>query len=166
MNMTAAVKTLLVVLGAGAFAGYFDWQEVNGRTPAERTARQLASCIEAGKAAEYRKSPLMMGRALDASNKQVEANCRNELQANTRPTYLQDSATAPTPAPPAKSAGPQQRQRQHQVEAKPAQAQAASVTMTSKLDQCLERIEEARKRSPGGLNPEWEQGERDRCKAL
>lgn len=164
MNMTAVIKTLVVILGAGALAGYADWQEVNGRTPAERTARQLTSCIDAGKAAEYRKSPLMMGRALTASNKQVEAQCRQDLVASTTPTYLQDSAAAPTPAPPARSAGPQK--RQHQVEAKPAQTQAAGVAITSKLDQCLERIEEARKRSPGGLNPEWEHGERDRCKAL
>lgn len=91
MNLQAAFKTLLVVLAIGAVTGYGEWNKVHGGTPAERTARSLASCIKAGKMAAYQANPHMMGRSQAASDKKVEAACQAEQvksASSELPAYL------------------------------------------------------------------------------
>ncbi len=162
MNTPAAIKTLLVVLAIGAWTGYGEWRQVYGRDEADHSARLLARCVVDGRSASYRAHPHMMGRDLDASYKEIEARCRLQARADV-------PAAATSPAGPTYATDVQaQKEKQSQPHrpAKTAPDAAATEPITTRLDKCMERIEEARKRSPGGLNPEWEQGERDRCKAL
>jgi len=94
MNPQAAFKTLLVVLAIGAVSGYGEWQKVYGGTPAERLAKELASCIAAGRLATYQKGG-WGGASADASNQKAEAACQKQVQAkfanSDLPAYLSQS---------------------------------------------------------------------------
>jgi len=95
MNTQAAFKTFLVVLAIGAVSGYGEWKKVYGGTPAERSAKELASCIAAGKLATYQKNPWMGKSDIDASNQKAEAACQKQVQAkfanSDLPAYLSQS---------------------------------------------------------------------------
>jgi len=95
MNPQAAFKTLLVVLAIGAVSGYGQWHKAYGGTPAERSAKELASCIQAGKLAAYQANPIMAGRTQATSDKTIAAACQKQVQekaANSDlPAYLSQS---------------------------------------------------------------------------
>lgn len=161
MNMQAAFKTLLFVLGVGAVTGFNEWRHVYGGTPEERAKREIAQCIRDREHAAYQTSMFTMGREAKAQKDGIKSECEKLVRGGglilgTSPA----SASAPTAAVPK----PAERKT-----AKPAQHTAAvadkPVSVSNRRELCLARIEEARQRSPGGLNPEWEQDQRNRCDA-
>jgi hypothetical protein len=152
MNIQAAFSTLFVVLGVGALTGYSDWKRNEGAPLEVQTARAVSSCIAQGKTDLYQAHPTVGGPPVEVTNKQIEADCRALVQgtsgASNLPSYLSDAKTTPKKEPGRPAA--------------PARLTPEQVAASGK-SWCLEKIEEARKRSPGGLNPEWEKSERDRC---
>lgn len=94
MNTQAAFKTLLVVLAIGAVSGYGEWKKVYGGTQAERSAKELASCINAGKLAAYQANPITAGRD-PAASKNLEVACQKQVEAKQAnsdlPAYLSQS---------------------------------------------------------------------------
>jgi hypothetical protein len=152
MNMQAAFKTLMVVLAIGAITGWSEWRQVNGGTPEERAQRDIAKCVRERESADYQTHMFSMGREAAEQKKRIKVEC----DALVRGGGLVLGA-------PAKSAAP--------ANGTPAQATRTSKPHPSsdepqgRRERCLARIEEARSRSPGGLNPEWEQDQRNRCEA-
>lgn len=148
MNVQAAFKTLLVVAGIGVITGYGQWQKIYGGTPEQRAHRAIAKCVEEREMQDYRANPLAM---TGQDRKYIQSSCEDFVRGGL---VLGAPASGTTPA----NGTPAQVAATH----KP---QHASNQPQSRLERCLARIEEARKRSPGGLNPEWEKGERQRCEA-
>lgn len=152
MNAQAALKTLLVVLGIGALTGYQDWHRVYGGTPDERAQRNIAQCISERDMADYRAHP--NAGAVRKSKERLQWECEEFVNGSGLALGTASSSGAMSAnGTPARSA----------VVAK---AKHSANPPPSPRDLCLRRIEEARSRSPGGLNPEWEQGERNRCEML
>lgn len=148
MNIQAAFKTLLVVAGIGAITGYGQWQSIYGGTPEQQAQRAIAKCVKERKAQDYRANPLAMtGQDMN----DIQSSCEDFVRGGLV-LGAPASGTAPANGTPVRVAATHKPQH-------------ASNQPQGRLARCLARIEEARKRSPGGLNPEWEKGERQRCEA-
>lgn len=161
MNLNAAFKTLLVVLGIGAVTGFNEWRHVYGGTPEEQAKREIAQCIRDREQASYQTSMFTMGREAKAQKDGIKSECEKLVRGGGL-ILGTPSAAASGPA----TAAPKPAERKA---AKPAQHTAAPAdkpaSVSNRRELCLTRIEEARQRSPGGLNPEWEQDQRNRCDA-
>lgn len=159
MNINAAFKTLLVVLGIGALTGFNEWQAVHGGTPKEKAKREIAHCIRDRQAEIYRASSGIASRSSEEKNQAAVVECRDKIEG--------DVPLLGVDATPGKNKTDYTVNTINTVSSvsrsKSMQSGTHAVAATSSKDLCLARLEEARKRSPGGLNPEWEQGERDRC---
>lgn len=147
MNIQAAFKTLLVVAAIGGITGFEQWHSIYGGTPEEQAQRAIAKCVKEREIQDYRAHPFSKGEDKDY----IRSSC-NDFVRGGLVLGAPASGTMPANGTPARVA----------VTHKP---QHASNQPQSSLDRCLARIEEARKRSPGGLNPDWEKGERQRCEA-
>lgn len=148
MNMQAAFKALLVVVAIGGITGFDEWRRTYGGTPEEQTQRAIAKCVKEREGQDYRANPL----AMSGQNKQdIQSSCEDFVRGGLV-LGAPASGTAPANGTPARTAATHKPQH-------------ASNQPQGRLERCLARIEEARKRSPGGLNPEWEKGERQRCEA-
>ncbi|TFW15458.1 hypothetical protein [Duganella callida] len=161
MNTQAAFKTLLVYLAVGAVVFYGEWRTGISVTPAQRAKADIAQCIKEREQAAYATSMFTMGREAKAQKAGIQTECENLVRGGglvlgTSPAPATTQATTPKPA--AHKATKQAQQVTAAAE-KPASA-------SNRRELCLTRIEEARQRSPGGLNPEWEQDQRNRCDAL
>lgn len=162
MNTQAAFKTLAVVLAIGALTGFNEWRKVYGVPPEVRAQRDIAQCVKDRQAASFRDNPLKFGHHVTQENQQFEAECRAQqgdglqLGKGAAPVgHAKPSASAPaasTPAAPAEVGG------LHYT--------PSGQVQTQSREQCLAQLEEARKRSPHGLAPEWEQRQKARCADL
>lgn len=148
MNTQAAFKTLLVVLGIGAITGFQDWRHNEGAPAELRTQRVFAQCMKDRQEAAYRENPLLMGHNSALQNQRFEADCR--FQANGGGIQIGKEA------PPA--SGPTEVNGLHYS--------ANGQLQTQSREQCLGQLDDARKRSPHGLNPDWEKHQKDHCAEL
>jgi hypothetical protein len=157
MNMQAAFKTLMVVLVIGAITGFSEWRHIYGGTPEERATREISQCIRDREQTAYQANMFAMGRNAAAQKAGIKTECENLVRGG-------GLVLGASPAPAATAPKPADRKA-----AKPAQHTAAAAgkpaSVSNRRELCFARIEEARQRSPGGLNPEWEQDQRNRCEA-
>lgn len=154
MNTQAAFKTLAVVLAIGALTGFNEWRKVYGVPPEVRAQREIAQCVKDRQAAAFRDNPLTFGHHVTQQNQQYEADCRAQQGDGLQ---LGKSA-APVGQAKASAKAP--------VEVGGLHYSPSGQVQTQSREQCLAQLEEARKRSPHGLNPEWEQRQKARCADL
>lgn len=157
MNTQAAFKTLAVVLAIGALTGFNEWRKVYGVPPEVRAQRDIAQCVKDRQAASFRDNPLKFGHHVTQEKQQFEAECRAQqgdgLQLGKGAAPVgQAKPSASAPAAPAEVGG------LHYT--------PSGQVQTQSREQCLAQLDEARKRSPHGLAPEWEQRQKARCADL
>jgi hypothetical protein len=149
MNVQATLKTMLVVLGIGALTGFSQWRHTGGGAPAEVRAKLAYNdCMEKRKEAAFRENPLSFGRDSIVQQRQFEADCK--FESNGGGIQLGKEAPKPTGI----------------VEAGGVHYAPNGQIQTQSREECLTQIEGARKRSPGGLNPEWEKSQKAYCQTL
>ena len=154
MNTQAAFKTLAVVLAIGALTGFNEWRKVYGVPPEVRAQRDIAQCVKDRQAASFRDNPLKFGHHVTQENQQFEAECR----AQQGDGLQLGKGTAPVGQAKASASAP--------VEVNGLHYSPSGQVQTQSREQCLAQLEEARKRSPHGLAPEWEQRQKARCADL
>ena len=148
MNTQAVFKTLVVVLAIGALTGYHEWRTVEGAPPEVRAQRDIAQCIKDRQEASYRENPLKFGHYVTQENEQIEADCRAQ-QSGGLQLGKNTGQAKPNASGTVKVGG------QHYF--------ANGQWQTQSREECLARLDAARKRSRIGLNPEWEQHEKEHC---
>lgn len=153
MNANAAAKTLLVVLVIGAITGFNEWRHVYGGTPEEKAQRDIAQCIREREATDFKANMFSLGRTAAEQKKRIRFECDALVRGGGLVLGAPVKDTVPANGTPARST--KTSSKLYPMGDEP----------QSRRELCLTRIEEARKRAPGGLNPEWEQGERQRCEA-
>jgi hypothetical protein len=154
MNTQAAFKTLAVVLAIGALTGFNEWRKVYGVPPEVRAQRDIAQCVKDRQAASFRDNPLKFGHHVTQENQQFEAECR----AQQGDGLQLGKGAAPVGQAKASASAP--------VEVNGLHYSPSGQVQTQSREQCLAQLEEARKRSPHGLAPEWEQRQKARCADL
>ena len=154
MNTQAAFKTLAVVLAIGALSGFNEWRKVYGVPPEVRAQRDIVQCVKDRQAASFRDNPLKFGHHVTQENQRFEAECRAQQSDGLQ---LGKSA-APVGQAKASASAP--------VEVNGLHYSPSGQLQTQSREQCLAQLEEARKRSPHGLAPEWEQRQKARCADL
>lgn len=157
MNTQAAFKTLAVVLSIGALTGFNEWRKVYGVPPEVRAQHDIAQCVKDRQAASFRDNPLRVGHhRVTQENQQFESECRAQqgdgLQLGKSAAPVGQAKPSATAAAPAEVGGLHYTPR--------------GQVQTQSREQCLAQLEEARKRSPHGLAPDWEQRQKARCADL
>ena len=150
MNVQAAFKTLAIVLAIGALTGYAEWRKTDGAPPEVRAARELWQCTHDRQTAAFRANPLTFGHNVTQQNQRFEAECRAQQRNGLQ---LGVSAAPIDPAASSTEVGGLHYTPTGQVQ-------------TQSREQCLAQLDDARKRSPHGLNPAYEQRQRGRCADL
>lgn len=159
MNIQAAGKTLLVVAGIGALMGFNEWRQVYGGTPEDRAKREIAQCVREREMTAYQANMFATGRVAAAQKSDIKTGCESLVRGGglvlgTSSAKAAVAVSSPSERNAVKPTSPLSGQRNQPVK------------LSARHDLCLSEIEAARKRSPGGLNPEWEQSQRDRCETL
>lgn len=154
MNTQAAFKALAVVLAIGALTGFNEWRRVYGVPPEVRAQRDIAQCVKDRQGAAFRENPLKFGHNVTQQNQQFEADCRAQQGDGLQ---LGKGAAPVGQAKPSASAP---------VEVGGLHYSPSGQVQTQSREQCLIQLDEARKRSPHGLAPEWEKTQKARCDGL
>ena len=154
MNTQAAFKALAVVLSIGALTGFNEWRRASGVPPEVRAQRDIAKCVEDRQGAAFRENPLKFGHHVSQQNQHFEADCRSQQSGGLQ---LGKSAAPVSQAKPNASAP---------VEVGSRHYSPSGQVQTQSREECLIQLNEARKRSPHGLAPEWEKIQKSHCDGL
>lgn len=138
MNTTAAFKTLLFVIGVGVVTGYADWKVKTDISPKESIARDIRKCTEDRQGAAFTLSGGLATRESRMASDRTVGDCKAYVEGGNNPLAEPVHASLDDPAE-------QKRQRRY----------ASGQMMSQSREHCLAMLEDARKHSPGGLNPNF-----------
>jgi hypothetical protein len=148
MNTQAAFKTMLVVLSIGAFTGFQEWRHTAGAPPEVRRQQAYEKCMKDRTQAAFREDMYVIGQKGVQQTKRFETECK--FQASGAGIQLGQEASPPT--------GPTEVNGLHYS--------AGGQLQTQSREACMAQLEDDRKRSPHGLNPDWEKRQKGRCQEL